>query len=553
MDPGQSGRGRPLTPAMQHEMDKIVFKGHAPASAEPYAGSDAYMVKPLPVNPSPLKGPRLFAGKHEKDHFLHQSEMVLGDAADDDLAHGPVHVDGRAAADHFGEGMVMSTANDTSMAFDRVYDTRHEGMDTADHFALGMQMAGDAETLALEAKRAARKQAFDKAKAALDAEVDSPDQKHMGHEQQYGEGDTKDHFGLGMQMADDVDTSMPFDRIYDSRFDGRDVEDHFDHGTLNLVAEADEGNTFDRVFGSAHDGRNAEDHFRPGTLVPSIGPPGLREVSDMRHYPTLTKAELYPPPRPKFLHGTPPGQSPKTAKPLSPAMQAQVDAIVVKQPAGGSQPKRAAGESATIIAGLTPYAARTKTASEGSTAGGGGGGGGGGDRFGEPSRQSFAWDSERIAHELVCKFDQFTRRREDHMRKLLWTFGSDPSFESGGSNKNAIHVSPNNFHRVCDRFGLVCDQQQAHEIFASHNLPAEGCNMYTLAKNFLDTEEGLTRQRGGGHRSLAAMRNIEPGPPLKDPFKHAKLPDNAWRDHRATGAAAAPFAVTLPPIISAKP
>ena len=37
------------------------------------------------------------------------------------------------------------------------------------------------------------------------------------------------------------------------------------------------------------------------------------------------------------------------------------------------------------------------------------------------SQKKFAWNSERIAHELVCKFDQFTRRREDHMRKLLWT------------------------------------------------------------------------------------------------------------------------------------
>ena len=89
--------------------------------------------------------------------------------------------------------------------------------------------------------------------------------------------------------------------------------------------------------------------------------------------------------------------------------------------------------------------------------------------------KKFAWESGRIAHELVCKFDQFTRRREDHMRKLLWTFGSDPCFES--ANKNAIHVSPSNFNRVCDRFGLVCDEGQAKEIFASHNLPSDGCNL----------------------------------------------------------------------------
>ena len=35
-------------------------------------------------------------------------------------------------------------------------------------------------------------------------------------------------------------------------------------------------------------------------------------------------------------------------------------------------------------------------------------------------------NSDHIASELVSKFDQFTRRKEDHMRKLLWTFGIRP-------------------------------------------------------------------------------------------------------------------------------
>ena len=39
-------------------------------------------------------------------------------------------------------------------------------------------------------------------------------------------------------------------------------------------------------------------------------------------------------------------------------------------------------------------------------------------------------------------------------------FGSDPTFESKDGNNSAIQVSPQNFNRVCDRFGLVCDEKQ---------------------------------------------------------------------------------------------
>ena len=138
------------------------------------------------------------------------------------------------------------------------------------------------------------------------------------------------------------------------------------------------------------------------------------------------------------------------------------------------------------------------------------------------------------------------------MRKLLWTFGSDPQFES--DNKSAISVSPQNFNRVCDRFGLVCDEQQAHEIFKSHNLPSEGCNLYTLAKNFLDTNSGeLSRKTNRAPNGLSPTAHVMTSTPeaRQDPFKLARLPDNAWRSHQLTGAAAAPFATTLPPIGSA--
>ena len=141
------------------------------------------------------------------------------------------------------------------------------------------------------------------------------------------------------------------------------------------------------------------------------------------------------------------------------------------------------------------------------------------------SQKKFAWGAERIAHELVCKFDQFTRRREDHMRKLLWTFGTDPYFES--ANKNAILVSPQNFNRVCDRFGLLCTEEEASKIFKNHGLPQDGCNMYTLAKNFLDTpDDTIVRKKAGG----PTKARPPPGPRV-DPFKLARLPDSAWKEY----------------------
>ena len=67
------------------------------------------------------------------------------------------------------------------------------------------------------------------------------------------------------------------------------------------------------------------------------------------------------------------------------------------------------------------------------------------------------------------------------MRKLLWTFGTDPYFENAGEGdghrRSGITVTPANFDRVCDRFGLVCSLEHANEIFERHNLPKDGCNM----------------------------------------------------------------------------
>ena len=111
-------------------------------------------------------------------------------------------------------------------------------------------------------------------------------------------------------------------------------------------------------------------------------------------------------------------------------------------------------------------------------------------------------------------------------------------------------VSPGNFHRVCDRFGLVCNEEQAREIFIDHGLPTSGCNLYTMAKSFSDATS-TPKPQPRSRRGLIPLR--ERTSPITDPFKLARLPDSAWRAHGSGGAAAnAPFATdALPPIPAA--
>jgi len=557
-------RGGAPSAAMQQEMDALVFRpSRTPAAAAPapsptraspppeflqapvphhdgeqYDPDDAYLIKPYAVGEEKHVHPtHLFAGKGTEDHFVHQTEMVLD--SDETDVKGPHGMPGmvfdsiyseahttKDTDDHFGDGMNMSDENPITNAFDRVYDSRFEGKDTESSFE-GMQI-GSAAVAREEARRIAQMKKYDAAKKALEKTLAEPERMHMGHEQFEGKGDTEDHFAGGsMLVGKDVDTSMPFDRVYDSRYDGVRAQDHFASHGMALVDEADTGNTFDRVFGTQHEAKHSASHFQSGM---SIGPQGLSIQQDQKFYPKLTKAEMFPPRRNKFLHDS---------KPFTAEMQAHIDSIAIKVPAGGKKgepsPTRQASRKSMISESVptTP-----KSLGSGSAAA---------ERIDAlaPSQKSFAWDSGRIAHELVCKFDQFTRRREDHMRKLLWTFGSDPCFESA-NNRNSIHVSPSNFNRVCDRFGLVCNEGQAREIFNSYQLPSEGCNLYTLAKKFIDTNESTMAKPGRlGHMPRPPS---EPRPSAPDPFKLARMCDNAWRDHRVTGAAAAPFAVTLPPI-----
>lgn len=110
-------------------------------------------------------------------------------------------------------------------------------------------------------------------------------------------------------------------------------------------------------------------------------------------------------------------------------------------------------------------------------------------------------------------------------------------------------VTPKNFGLVCNRFGLVCKEEQANEIFEKHNLPKEGCNMYKLTTNFLDSTNAVTYQHLVRKTVGSTLINRkEPDEPRRphDPFKLARMPDTAWKQHHKTVAAGS--SAVLPPI-----
>ena len=147
-------------------------------------------------------------------------------------------------------------------------------------------------------------------------------------------------------------------------------------------------------------------------------------------------------------------------------------------------------------------------------------------------QDKFAWSSERIAHELVCKFDQFTRRREDHMQKLLWACAADPNFEVTRNATNC-RITPGNFPRICNRFGLICDEQKSAEIFKHHNIPTDGsCDMYQLSKNLLDTRKDTAQMMRESQNAIFGKPSPRPVTPRRntDPYKLAKLPEVTWTE-----------------------
>ncbi len=156
------------------------------------------------------------------------------------------------------------------------------------------------------------------------------------------------------------------------------------------------------------------------------------------------------------------------------------------------------------------------------------------------SQRKFAWGPDRISHALICKFDQFTSRQEDHTRKLLWSIGTDPNFRDplDPTVRSAVRLTPDNFPKVCDRFGVQCDPAQARQIFEKHGLPTEGCSVAQLSRSFIDSKidtativrDQVRRMHGDSARPAAAVR---PHTPVKrhNPYAHAFIPAEAWAKH----------------------
>lgn len=169
-----------------------------------------------------------------------------------------------------------------------------------------------------------------------------------------------------------------------------------------------------------------------------------------------------------------------------------------------------------------------------------------------PSMRKFALGAERISDQLLTKMDTFTARHEDHTRKLLWTLGTDPAF-TNPANRSVARVTPQNFPRVCDRFGIACDEAQAQQIFRMHKLPAEGCSVQALTSKLIDSpadmanvvREQTRRLHGDAARPATAMRPRTPRR-MENPYKTSHLCSNAWAQH-AERQAAAVAAERIPP------
>merc|ERR1740117_2209321 len=266
---------------------------------------------------------------------------------------------------------------------------------------------------------------------------------------------------------------------------GMDTKSYFDAG-MTLSDEADVGMAFDRVYGSQHEARRAETAFKGGGgFQLKKGYSVANMLDPLRTADAKKNLDLSPPPRAKFLH---------TRAPLSLAMQGHMAEVVTST--------------------LNPNLSQCELARS-------------------QSKGDFAWGSDRIAHELAHKLDQFTRRPEDGVRKLLWTVGTDHGYES--KSRNSISVTPKNLTGLCNRFGLACNDGQAQQIFERHRLPRDGCNVHTLSTHLLNPHVDTAQlARAEGRRALgnpyasSTRFSFAQGPRTprmsKDPFKMAKLP-----------------------------
>ena len=184
---------KPLTPTMQQEVDAIVFRpkrGQPPAAASPgpssaaartgapavpplglssnAPGASPYLVQPLGAEPSYVNARSAFSGRDTEDHFVNSTEMTM---------------DAKAGA---------------SMAFDGVYSERFAAKDSASAPLTAAPPRRSHASLNHPSLRASELCAPLSACAA------------------------EDHFGKGMVMAEENDTSLEFESVYSPRFEGKD-------------------------------------------------------------------------------------------------------------------------------------------------------------------------------------------------------------------------------------------------------------------------------------------------------------------------------------------
>jgi hypothetical protein len=135
------------------------------------------------------------------------------------------------------------------------------------------------------------------------------------------------------------------------------------------------------------------------------------------------------------------------------------------------------------------------------------------------------------------------------MKKLLYGIGTDPSFVDPHVGSARINVTPKNMNRICDRFGLVCDESQASEIFDAHGLNKRGVNIYEFTAKLLHTDsDGLARRQQRVQpdysrqvrETARAVRAANAPFAVDDRFKLARMPQQLWSEHASSNSAASP-------------
>ena len=243
---------RPLTPGMQEEMRKLVFKPAALVAPTTQSRSKSHFDgNTLILNEQAENTMRL-----EQPKALGTSDFINDRKVTFDKVYSSAH-DGKDTETHFEAGVMGASAesvvtrsaeerkqllgtsrmvNDRAVTFDTVYSSAHDGMDTASH----MQLASMQVAVEDEKEAALRQQSEDALAAYREAIKNSPQQgidsvRHMGHEQKDSlAGDTASHFvvGEGMVLGEEAEQSGVARRHAE-----KDSQSHWEDGGSMVLGE----------------------------------------------------------------------------------------------------------------------------------------------------------------------------------------------------------------------------------------------------------------------------------------------------------------------------